>query len=301
MVPINLHQLYYFWIIAKSGSITGATGCLFLSQSTLSKQLKQLEASLGKRLLVRTRHGTALTPEGRLAFACCERMFPQAEELVALLRSGVGVVSPMVRLAVSRSIADDKVLALARFLKGQGRDVTVKVVTGTAEELKEAFRRRAADLVFSDTDLSDALGRDCRARLVASIPHYFVASAKLKDADFPGILGRRPLIVRPADNPVRKDVDHFLRSHRIAANILAELDNPDLILSMVLTGEGIGILDPSAVGHHIEHRRLVKLHARPIGIRESLWLLCGQQAHASAPVQALLDAAMTGFRPDARP
>ncbi len=301
MVPVNLHQLYYFWIIAKSGSITAATKCLFLSQSTLSKQLKQLETALGKPLLVRTRRGATLTPEGRLAFSCCERMFPQAEELVALLRSGVGVKAPMVRLAVSRSIADDKVLALTRFIKGLGKDILVKVVTGAIDELKDAFNRRAADLIFSDADLSDALGRDCRARLVASIPHYFVASAKLKDADFPGLLGRRPLIVRPADNPVRKEVDHFLRRNRIAANILAELDNPDLILAMVLAGEGIGVLDPSAVSNHIEHRRLVKLHARPIGIRENLYLLCSQQPHASAPVQALVDAAMARFRPDTRP
>ena len=91
MVPINLHQLYYFWVIAKSGSITSATKCLFLNQSTLSKQLKQLEGALGKSLLVRTRHGVTLTQEGRLAISYCDRIFPQVEELVALLRRGVAV------------------------------------------------------------------------------------------------------------------------------------------------------------------------------------------------------------------
>ena len=36
-------ELYYFWIIAKSGSISAATSRLLLNQSTLSQQLQQLQ------------------------------------------------------------------------------------------------------------------------------------------------------------------------------------------------------------------------------------------------------------------
>jgi len=296
MVPINLHQLYYFWVIVKCGSITSATKCLFLSQSTLSKQLKQLETALGRGLLVRTRQGVTLTQEGRLAFSYCDRIFPQVEELIALLRSGVAAQAPMVRLAVGRSIARDKVLALARFIKGMGEGIMVKVVSGTPDDLKDAFVRRMADVILSDVDLSDSLGRDCRARLVASIPHHFVSSSKIKGRDFPGILGRMPLILRSVDNPVRKEVDYFLRSNKITPNIVAELDSPDLILAMVLAGEGIGLLDPYSISNHIEHGRIVKLHSRPIGIRENLWLLCSQQPFANAQVQAVVDTLMSRFK-----
>jgi LysR family transcriptional activator of nhaA len=296
MVPINLHQLYYFWVIAKSGSITSATKCLFLNQSTLSKQLKQLEATLGKHLMVRTRNGVTLTGEGQLAFAYCDRIFPQAEELVALLRSKTVVRSPSVRLAVSRSIARDKVLALARFIKGLGKGITVKVVSGTPDDLKDIFGRRTADVILSDADLSDSLGRDCRARLVASLPHYFVASSKLKERAFPGSLAQAPLLLRSADSPVRKEVDYFLRSNKIVPNIAAELDSPDLILAMVLAGEGIGALDPIAIRSHIEHGRVVMLHSRPIGIRENLWLLCSRQPCSSPQVQSVVDTLMTKFR-----
>jgi LysR family transcriptional activator of nhaA len=296
MVPINLHQLYYFWVIAKCGSITSATKCLFLNQSTLSKQLKQLEKALGKVLLVRTRHGVSLTQEGRLAFSYCDRIFPQAEELAARLRSGAAAQAPMVRLAVSRSIAREKVLALTRFIKGLGKDITVKVVSGAPDELKDIFGRRLADAILSDSDLSDSLSRDCRAKLIASIPHYFVASSKLKGRDFPGMLRRLPLMLRSADHPVRKEVDYFLRSNKITPNIVAELDSPDLILAMVLAGDGVGVLDPMAISGHIESGRIVKLHSRPIGIRENLWLLCSQQPCATAQVQAIVDTLMSGFR-----
>ncbi|MCX5794243.1 MAG: LysR family transcriptional regulator [Elusimicrobia bacterium] len=296
MIPVNLHQLYYFWVIAKSGSITSATKCLFLNQSTLSKQLRQLETTLGKRLMVRTRYGVTLTGEGRLAFAYCDRVFPQVEELVALLRSDAAAHSPSVRLAVSRSIARDKVLSLTRFIKGLKGPVTVKVVSGSPDDLKQLFDRRAVDIVLADTDLSSVLGRDCRAKLVASIPHYFVASAKLKGQDFPGVLARVPLMLRSADNPLRKAADYFLRSNKIVPNIVAELDSPDLIFAMVLAGEGVGVLDPIGISDHLERGRVVKLHSRPIGIRENLWLLCSQQPCSSAQAQAVVDTLMTRFR-----
>jgi DNA-binding transcriptional LysR family regulator len=246
--------------------------------------------------MARSRHGVALTAEGQLAFSYCDRIFPQAEELVALLRRGVTAQAPMVRLAVSRSIARDKVLSLTRFIKGLGKGITVKVVSGTPDDLKDVFGRRTADVILSDVDLSDSLGRDCRARLVASIPHHFVASSKLKERDFPAILGRVPLMLRSADNPVRKEVDYFLRSNKITPNIVAELDSPDLILAMVLAGEGIGALDPTAISSHIQQGRVVKLHSRPIGIRENLWLLCSQQPCAAAQVQSVVDTLMSRFR-----
>ena len=42
MIPLNYHHLYYFFVIAKEGSIAKACEKLFLAQPTLSTQLKQL-------------------------------------------------------------------------------------------------------------------------------------------------------------------------------------------------------------------------------------------------------------------
>jgi hypothetical protein len=51
-----------------------------------------------------------------------------------------------------------------------------------------------------------------------------------------------------------------------------------------------------AISNHIAQGRIVKLHARPIGIRENLWLLCSQQPCGSDMVQSIVDALMSGFR-----
>jgi len=302
MMPFNFNQLYYFWIIAKAGSISAAAHQLLLNQSTLSQQLQQLERSVGRRLLLRSRRGVTPTTEGRVVFEYCERIFGQAEELAGRLRGGEAAATRYLRLGFCRSISREKVLAVAESVKARDSEMIVKIASGTPEGLEDKLRRHIYDLALSNVDLSPALGPDFRSRLVASIPHFFVAAPSLKGKgrSFPRMLEEVPLMVRAEDNPLHKDAMDFLRRNGVLPNIQAEVEDPDLILTMALRGEGVGFLDPFTIQPHLERGRLVKLHERSLGIRENLWLLCSRHQHSSAPVQDAIDALMDRFRLDWR-
>src|SRR5687768_10308501 len=110
MLPINYHHLYYFWATAKAGRIAAAGRALYLAQPTLSLQIKQLERSLGRKLLDRSRKGVRLTPEGRIAFDYCERIFSQGDGLVAAMQPGRTVESAVLRLGVVGPISRHVVL-----------------------------------------------------------------------------------------------------------------------------------------------------------------------------------------------
>ena len=300
MLPFNFNQLYYFWIIAKAGTVSSGAKLLLLNQSTLSQQLKSLEDSVGRRLLTRSRRGVALTAEGRVVFDYCERIFGQAEELAARLRGGEAALTHTLRLGFSRSVSRDKVLGVARRAKEIDPPVIVKISSGTSDELEDGLRKRVYDLVLSNVDVARALGRDYRSRLVASIPHFFVAVPELrkKGRGFPRSMDQMPLMVRHADNPIHKEAMDFLRRNGALPNIHAQVEDPDLILTMVLQGEGVGFLDPFTIERHLRSGRLVKLHERSLGIRENLWLVCSRHPHSSAPVQGVIDALMERFRFD---
>ena len=302
MLPFNFNQLYYFWIIAKAGSISAATSRLLLNQSTLSQQLQQLERSLGCRLLLRSRRGVTPTAEGRMVFEYCERIFGQAEELSGRLRGGEAAAIRYLRLGFCRSISREKVLAVAGAVKRRGAGMIVKIASGTPEGLEDKLRRRIYDLVLSNVDFAPALGPDFRSRLVASIPHFFVATPALKGKgrSFPEMLKDVPLMVRAEDNPLHKDAMDFLRRNGVLPSIQAEVEDADLILTMTLRGEGVGLLDPFTIQPYLKRGSLVKLHERSFGIRENLWLLSSRHEHSSAPVQGAIDALMDQFRLDRR-
>lgn len=62
---IETRLLTYFLTIAEEGTITGAAQRLHITQSTLSKQIKDLEEQLGKTLFIRGKRNITLTEEGR--------------------------------------------------------------------------------------------------------------------------------------------------------------------------------------------------------------------------------------------
>ncbi|OCG22181.1 LysR family transcriptional regulator [Gilliamella sp. wkB108] len=63
---MDIRVLRYFLAVANEGSITAAANALYLTQPTLSRQLKELEDELGKKLFHRSNHRISLTEEGVL-------------------------------------------------------------------------------------------------------------------------------------------------------------------------------------------------------------------------------------------
>ncbi|OUO89414.1 hypothetical protein B5F40_11035 [Gordonibacter sp. An230] len=71
--------LEYFLVVAREENVTRAAEQLNLTQPTLSRQIRQLEAEVGSDLFARERHRVRLTPQGA-------RFRQRAQEIVGLTR-----------------------------------------------------------------------------------------------------------------------------------------------------------------------------------------------------------------------
>lgn len=72
---MELRQLKYFLMVAKTLSFSEAAKRLYITQGTLSQQIKQLEDELGFQLFSKTSHSVALTEAG-------EKLLPAAKQTV---------------------------------------------------------------------------------------------------------------------------------------------------------------------------------------------------------------------------
>lgn len=82
MAWLNYQHLYYFWTVARTGSIAAAGRELFLSPPAISNQLKTLETAMGASLFHRNPGGRLeLTEAGQRAFEYAERIFRLGREL----------------------------------------------------------------------------------------------------------------------------------------------------------------------------------------------------------------------------
>ncbi|MEU0241233.1 LysR family transcriptional regulator [Nocardiopsis sp. NPDC006198] len=81
MGDVSLRQLEYLRAIARLGSVTAAARELFVSQSTVSTALTDLESALGVTLFVRSPKGMLLTAPGQRALAVADNVRANLEQL----------------------------------------------------------------------------------------------------------------------------------------------------------------------------------------------------------------------------
>ena len=75
---MDIRVLRYFLVVAQEESFSRAADALYLSQPTLSRQIREMEEELGVQLLVRTNRSVHLTQEGM-------RLRNRAQEIVSLM------------------------------------------------------------------------------------------------------------------------------------------------------------------------------------------------------------------------
>ena len=97
---MNLKDLKYLVALADTGHFGKAAERTFVSQPTLSAQLKKLEEFLGVKLVERQPKNVQLTDVGKQVVQRARRMLEQGDEIVALARTNTDPLSGRIRLAL---------------------------------------------------------------------------------------------------------------------------------------------------------------------------------------------------------
>lgn len=83
---MDLRKLEAFLTVANTGKYTDAAEKLFVSQSSLSKQMAQMERELGVKLFKKTRNGVELTQAGFDFYSYVRKMLPEYHRAVDRLQ-----------------------------------------------------------------------------------------------------------------------------------------------------------------------------------------------------------------------
>lgn len=101
----TLKQLQYLVALHEHGHFGRAADSCFVSQSTLSAGLRELESLLGVVLVERTRRVVRFTPLGNQVVAKAHRLLREAEELSELVQSHGAPLAGELRMSVIPTIA----------------------------------------------------------------------------------------------------------------------------------------------------------------------------------------------------
>jgi LysR family hydrogen peroxide-inducible transcriptional activator len=132
----SLRQLRYLVVLAEQLNFRKAAEQLFVTQSTLSAGIKELENILGAQLLERDKRSVRVTPLGRQVVERARGLLAQAQDLVAITRGAQEPLAGLLRLGVIPTVAPFLLPAIlpvlrSRFPKLQlylREDVTARVL-----------------------------------------------------------------------------------------------------------------------------------------------------------------------------
>ncbi|WP_321857510.1 LysR family transcriptional regulator [Paraburkholderia tropica] len=165
----KLSALYLFVRVARTSSFTRAGRELRLSQPSVSRRIRELEAEVGTSLFVRSTRAVTLTEAGSDYLARVEKILSELDEADHIARGSVEL-SGHLRVALSTSFGVREVIPrLPPFMRGNPR---LHIDLLMADEMQDLVAE-GADVAFRFGPLADS---SATSKLIGRSPRLLVAS-----------------------------------------------------------------------------------------------------------------------------
>lgn len=264
----TLKQLQYLVALQEHGHFGKAAESCFVTQSTLSAGIRELESLLGLMLVERTRRVVRFTPLGNKIVAKAHRILREAEELAEMARSAGKPLADDLRMSVIPTIAPFLLPKLLPALRKQYPDLKLYLREEASAAAIEALHHGQVDCVL--LALPFAAGDIEKATLFED--RLYVAFPKDDPRDPPESI--KPELIDESRLLLLVD-GHCLKDHALAACNRPEMrafatmlgTSLHTLVQMVDNGLGLTIIPEMAVnagllnGTDVQARPLNAEHA----------------------------------------
>jgi DNA-binding transcriptional LysR family regulator len=239
-------RLQVFHAVAKHLSFTRAAEYLFLSQSAVTFQVRQLEDQYRTRLFERRHGAIALTAAGEVALSYAERILALSDELDARMAEMTGELRGPLAVGASTSIAPRLLPPLVAAFNAAHPQARVAVTVANSARIEVAVARHELDVGLVDGPPGgegvEAL-RCCDDELVVAVSpdHPLLEARKIT----PKVLADFECLAREAGSGTRAVTEAWFAGHGIAPDTLKvqmELGSPEALLGVVASGLGFAVV-----------------------------------------------------------
>jgi LysR family transcriptional regulator, low CO2-responsive transcriptional regulator len=238
----TLHQLKVFEAAARHGSFTRAAEELFLTQPTVSMQIKQLTKSVGLPLFEQVGKRLYLTEAGRELFATCRHIFETIAQFEMKVADLKGLKQGQLRLAVITTAKYFVPRLLGPFCQlYPGIEIALQVTNH--ERILERMTSNQDDLYIMSQvpeNLDVNYQQFLENPLVVFAPenHPLVHERNIPIERLAG----EAFIMREPGSGTRRTVQKLLDEHGITVKVKLELGSNEAIKQAIAGGLGISVL-----------------------------------------------------------
>ncbi|GAB3488913.1 LysR family transcriptional regulator [Nocardiopsis coralliicola] len=263
-MDLNLHRLEIFLRVIDHGSFSAAAAHLYMSQPSVSTQVKKLEASLRARLVDRSGARIRPTAEGEALAAYARRLLLLADEAVAAVEQIQGLRAGRLRIGGTTTVGTYLLPGLTAAFRTDFPEVDFDLFVGNSGQVEAALVAGeiglavvaggpAAPQLVQEPLLSDRL-------LLCCAPGHPLAGAA--DIGPESVRGERFLLREPGSS-TRTEQVAALEEWGLEGAATAEIWGAETAKQAVAAGLGIALLSEHAVERDVRAGVLAVIGVRP--------------------------------------
>ena len=274
---MDFKQLQSFVTVVQEESFTQAAVKLFVSQSTVSTHIHQLESELNTKLILRTTKSLQTTPKGRELYEYALNILELKERMV----QACSIESQRIIHLGASTIPSAYILP--QLLSDFGKlhpDIYFIIHQSDSQGIINGLKDGLFNLGFIGMSCEDSdfcCQSFCRDRMVVITPvnEHFLQYKQQKETVLPELL-REPLILREKGSGSKKMADNFLAHSGISEDelqIIARVNDQETIKNLVASGMGISIISEKAAHNFLQEKRLLAFELPQAFSERSLYLI----------------------------
>ena len=294
---MSLRSIQYFVAVAEHHSFTRAAELLYVSQPSLSQQIKLLEESLHAQLLDRSGRSVRLTNAGEVYLRHARRALSELDAAKRSLNDLQDLSRGSLRLAMT-PITDFLTRPLLEGFNARYPGITVTILEMSQNQIEAALTGDNGDeidigIVFTDTFSSGARSNEIEKHLlfVEKLSLAVGNTHPLAEQQAPlnaQVLEQESLTLLSSKFALRRHVDQYFHEHDITPHIAIETNSVSVIVDIIRNGRLVTVL-PNTIAS--EQSGVTPIMLQPQLPHHTITLIRRKGAHRSAACHAFAELA----------
>ncbi len=238
---LNYHHLFYFWTVGKAGTVSAAARQLHLTRPTVTSQIRELEKSIGQKLLEQQGRGLVLTEFGQQVFDYAEDIFSIGHQLREFVRTGQPGRRQKLRVGMPDVVPKLISYELLKPALVGPEPPRIECYEGNLTDLLADLAVHRLDLVLSDSPAPATLDINVYSHKLGECGLSILATESLAQKyrkGFPHSLTDAPILLPTELTAVRRSLDRWMEEHKVFPEIVAEIEDSALLKVFGQAGQG---------------------------------------------------------------
>ncbi|MGB3688503.1 MAG: LysR family transcriptional regulator [Jannaschia helgolandensis] len=241
---MSIRMLKTLIAVEENGTFSAAGDAVFVTHAAVSQQMKALEQEWGVALFDRTRRTPELTPVGRAIVTRAREIVAAYDNLLPSILGDDGLRGNLSLGSVPTGLTSLIPFAITS-IKARFPDLHIGVTPGQTKELLIELERGMLDAAVITKP--HVVPRNMRWAPISMEPMELLTSINVKSDDPFEILATHPYLRFTRKALLSDFIDNWLQVKGIMVKDTMELENLEIILSMVHADLGVSIVPHRSV------------------------------------------------------